>query len=252
MKNKEDVKDNEQRRKKSGPLLSVIVPVYNERRTIDLLLQKVRNVPIHKEIIVVDGASEDGTVELLKQEEKKEDTHVIYQKKRKGRGNALKVGLKKAKGKVVIFQDADLELDPNDYPALIEPITSGRADVVFGSRFLRGKPRMTFLQYWGNKVINWSVNILFRPELNGVWVTDVETCYQLFRRECFDDLDIKNNDFAFTVELTVRLVQSDYRIKEIPIAYYPRGRAEGKKIYWMDGFVALWTLIKLRCATHKR
>lgn len=232
--------------KAKGPLLSVIVPVYNERRTIDLLLSKVRAVDIDKEIIVVDGNSEDGTVELLQEEEKVPGTRVIYQKERKGRGNALKVGLKMARGQVVIFQDADLELDPSDYPDLVRPITSGKADVVFGSRFLRGKPNMTFLQYWGNQVMNYSVNILFRPELKRTWLTDVETCYQVFKRECFKGLNIRNNDFAFTVELTVRLVQRGYRIKEIPISYFPRGRAEGKKIYWADGFVSLWTLLKMR------
>jgi glycosyltransferase involved in cell wall biosynthesis len=229
-----------------APLLSVIVPVYNERRTIDVLLQKVREVDVEKEIIVVDGASEDGTVDILREEAKKPGTHVIFQSRRDGRGNALKEGLKVARGRVVIFQDADLELDPGDYPALITPILDGRADVVFGSRFLREKPRMTFLQYWGNKVVNWSVNILFRRELKRLWLTDVETCYQVFRRECFEQLTVTANDFAFTVELTVRLVLAGYRIEEIPISYFPRGRAEGKKIYWADGFFALWTLLKLR------
>ncbi|MBI1292986.1 glycosyltransferase [bacterium] len=228
------------------PLLSVIVPVYNERRTIDLLLAKVRAVPLDMEIIVVDGASEDGTVEILKKEEKRSGTRVIYQTERRGRGDALKVGLRKARGRVVIFQDADLELDPNDYPALIQPILSGDADVVFGSRFLGGKPHMTFLQFWGNKAMNWSVNLLFAPELKGRWLTDVETCYQVFRRECFKGLHIKNNHFAFTVELTVRLLLRGYRIKEIPISYFPRGKAEGKKIYWGDGFASLWTLVKIR------
>lgn len=228
------------------PLLSVIVPVYNERRTIDALLAKVRAVPIDKEIIVVDGASEDGTAEILREERKQPGTRVIFQKQRRGRGNALKVGLKVARGRVVIFQDADLELDPMDYPALLAPIVADKADVVFGSRFLRGKPAMTFLQYWGNQVMNYAVNLLFRPELGRVWLTDVETCYQVFRRECFDGLAIRNNDFAFTVELTVRLVQRGYRIAEIPISYFPRGRAEGKKIYWADGFVSLWTLVKMR------
>lgn len=228
------------------PLLSVIVPVYNERRTIDLLLRKVMDVPIDKEIIVVDGASEDGTAEILRDFQGADGVRVIFQRQRKGRGNALKVGIRRARGEVIIFQDADLELDPSDYPALLEPITSGRADVVFGSRFLRGRPRMTFLQYWGNKVINWSVNLLYFPELKGLRLTDVETCYQVFRRGCFRGLRIQNNDFAFTVELTVRLVLGGHRIEEIPISYIPRGRAEGKKIYWGDGVASLWTLIKIR------
>ncbi|CAN5292983.1 glycosyltransferase family 2 protein [soil metagenome] len=228
------------------PLLSVIVPVYNERRTIDVLLDKVRAVPVDKEIIVVDGASEDGTVEILREEEKVPGTRVIFQHERRGRGNALKVGLEQARGEVVIFQDADLELDPNDYPALLEPIKSGVADVVFGSRFLRGKPRMTFLQYWGNQVINIAVNTLYRRELRGVKLTDVETCYQVFRRECFDGMNIENNRFAFTVELTVRLALGGFKIAEIPISYFPRGKAEGKKIYWGDGIASLWTLIKIR------
>lgn len=226
--------------------LSVIVPVYNERRTIEVLLEKVRRVPIEKEIIVVDGASEDGTRELLLEQRKIPGTTVILQRQRRGRGNALKVGIRRAAGDVIIFQDADLELDPNDYPALLKPISEGRADVVFGSRFLRGKPRMTPLQYLGNRVMNVATNFLFAPELRGRRVTDVETCYQVFRRECFNGLVIRNNHFAFTVELAVRLIQRKYRIVEIPIRYFPRGKAEGKKIYWADGFISLWTLVKLR------
>ncbi|MCC6546374.1 glycosyltransferase family 2 protein [Candidatus Sumerlaeota bacterium] len=228
------------------PLLSVIVPVYNERRTIDLLLEKVRAVPIDKEIIVVDGASEDGTVDILRKQMKVAGTRVILQKERRGRGNALKVGIRAARGKYIIFQDADLELDPNDYPALLEPLLQGKADVVFGSRLLRGKPNMTFLQYWGNKVINWSVNILYAPELKGAWLTDVETCYQVFKRDAFRHFTIGNNHFAFTVELTVRLILAGYRIAEIPISYFPRGKAEGKKIYWGDGIASLWTLLRIR------
>ncbi|MCX8036986.1 MAG: glycosyltransferase family 2 protein [Candidatus Sumerlaeia bacterium] len=221
--------------------LSVIVPVYNERRTIELLLQKVRAVPIDKEIIVVDGHSIDGTIELLRAQEQQPDTRVIYQPRRNGRGSALKEGIAAARGEFVIFQDADLELDPNDYPALLAPLERGEADVVFGSRFLQGRPAMTFLQYWGNRVINWSVNLLY-----GTRLTDVETCYQVFRRELISKMTIHNNDFAFTVELTVKLIKAGHRIVEIPITYIPRGRAEGKKIYWKDGFVSLWTLVKYR------
>lgn len=226
--------------------LSVIVPVYNEHRTISIMLEKVRAVPVEKEIIVVDGNSEDGTKDLLAKEEAQPDTKVIYQTTRNGRGNALKEGIRAATGDVIIFQDADLELDPNDYPALLRPILEDKADVVFGSRFLRGRPRMTFLQYWGNQVINISLNVLFSRELKGRRLTDVETCYQVFRRECFSDLDIIANHFAFTVELTVRLILARHRLEEIPISYFPRGKAEGKKIYWGDGVASLWTLLKIR------
>lgn len=230
--------------------LSVIVPVYNEVRTIDLLLEKVRRSPVEKEIIVVDGASEDGTVDLLRQQESIPGTTVVYQKARRGRGNALKVGMRRATGDVVIFQDADLELDPNDYPALLEPIRAGRADVVFGSRFLSGRPRMTFLQYWGNQVVNLAVNLLYRRELRGRRLTDVETCYQVFRRKCIRGMRLRNNRFAFTVELTAKLVLAGHRIEEIPISYFPRGKAEGKKIYWGDGVASLWTLLLVRLGIH--
>ena len=221
--------------------LSVIVPVFNERRTISLILERVRAVPIDKEIIVVDGASFDGTRELLAEEECKPDTRVIYEPERQGRGHAIKEGLKVARGEIVIFQDADLELDPADYPALIEPLDNGVCDVVFGSRFLEGRPHMTFLQYWGNRVMNAAVNLLY-----GTRLTDVETCYQVFRRQAIEGMELRNNDFAFTVELTVKLIKQKHKIREIPIRYIPRGRLEGKKIYWGDGFASLWTLIKYR------
>lgn len=224
-----------------APRLSVIVPVFNERRTIQLILEKVRAVPIDKEIIVVDGGSFDGTRELLELEEGRDATRVIYEPRPRGRGAAIKEGLAVAQGEIVIFQDADLELDPAEYPDLIAPLDRGQCDVVFGSRFLAGRPMMTFLQYWGNRVINIAVNRLY-----GTRLTDVETCYQVFRREAVRDLELVNNHFAFTVELTVKLIKRGYRIEEIPIAYIPRGRLEGKKIYWGDGFASLWTLIKYR------
>src|SRR5690606_28551448 len=229
--------------------VSVIIPVYNEVRTIELLLEKVRKSPVEKEIIIVDGNSQDGTKELLRRQEDIPGTKVIYQPERRGRGNALKVGLKHAKGDLVIFQDADLELDPNDYPALIKPIEDGEADVVFGSRFLRGRPNMTFLQYWGNRVINIAVNTMYRPELRSQRLTDVETCYQVFRRKCLAGMRIRNNKFAFTVELTAKFILRRFRMKEIAISYFPRGKAEGKKIYWGDGVASLWTLLKVRVSS---
>ncbi len=221
--------------------LSVIVPVYNEKRTIELIMDKVRAVPIEKEIIIVDGNSIDGTKELLEKQKIMPDTKVIYENVRKGRGHALKEGLKIASGDIIIFQDADLELDPADYPDLIKPIDEGKAKVVFGSRFLNAKPKMGFFQYWGNMVINQAVNLLY-----GTKLTDVETCYQVFRRETIKDITVYNNEFAFTVELTVKLIKAKNKILEIPITYIPRGKAEGKKIYWKDGFVSLYTLIKYR------
>jgi dolichol-phosphate mannosyltransferase len=224
--------------------LSVIVPVYNEKRTIDIILEKVRRVDlgdIEREIVVVDGGSIDGTLEKLAEQEKVPGTRVIYQGARLGRGSALKEGIAQSSGDVILFQDADLELDPEDYPALLRPIAQGEASIVFGSRFLSDRPQMGFLQYWGNKVINWSVNLAFGSRL-----TDVETCYQVFRRDALEGVTLENNDFAFTVELTVKLIRSGRKIVEIPIAYIPRGRAEGKKVYWADGFAALWTILKLR------
>jgi len=221
--------------------LSVIVPVYNEKRTIEVILDKVRRSPVEKEIIVVDGDSEDGTKEILREQRKYKNTTVIFQKIRNGRGGALKEGIKVATGDIVIFQDADLEVDPDDYPRLIKPIEEGKADVVFGSRFLEDKPKMRFLQYWGNYILNLMVNIFYNQKL-----TDVETCYQVFKREIIKDIEIKNNDFAFTVELTIKLIKAGYKILEIPISYIPRGRAEGKKIYWKDGFVSIWTILKYK------
>jgi glycosyltransferase involved in cell wall biosynthesis len=221
--------------------LSVIVPVYNEKRTIEVILDKVRRSPVEKEIIVVDGNSEDGTKEILREQRKYKNTTVIFQKKRNGRGGALKEGIKVTTGDIVIFQDADLEVDPDDYPRLIKPIEEGKADVVFGSRFLEDKPKMRFLQYWGNYILNLMVNIFYNQKL-----TDVETCYQVFKREIIKDIEMKNNDFAFTIELTIKLIKAGYKILEIPISYIPRGRAEGKKIYWKDGFVSIWTILKYK------
>lgn len=224
--------------------LSIIIPAYNERRTIEAVLEKVAGQDIgtlDREIIVVDGNSMDGTRDILKTYESRPGFKIIYEKHPRGRGCALKEGLAAATGDIVIFQDADLELDPADYPDLLRPITEGRAEVVFGSRFLRGRPTMRFLQYWGNKVINWSVNLLY-----GTRLTDVETCYQVFRREAVRGLRLESDQFAFTVELTVKLIKRGYKIVEIPVRYVPRGRLEGKKIYWADGFASLWILIKYR------
>lgn len=222
--------------------LSVIIPVYNEKRTISFVLERVRAVPIEKEIIIVDGNSIDGTKEILKLEENKPDTKIIYEDRPSGRGAALKKGLKIATGDLVIFQDADLELDPMEYPKLLEPIQNGQAIVVFGSRFLgKSHKYMNLLQYFGNKLLTFLVNLLYKSHL-----TDVETCYQVFPRKILEDIKIKSNDFNFTIELTVKLLKKGYKIKEIPVTYIPRGRREGKKIRWIDGLAALYVLFKYR------
>lgn len=221
--------------------LSVIIPCYNEVNTLATVIRAVRQVPIEKEIIVVDGNSTDGTREVLEAEAAAGDVRPIYQTVKDGRGGALRQGLEAAAGDVIVFQDADLELDPACFPDLLEPIRAGRADIVFGSRFLRGRPNMTFLQYWGNKGVNWTLNLLWATRL-----TDVETCYQMFRREAVEGLTFDRNDMSFTVELTLRLVRSRLRIAEVPVKYQPRTQEEGKKLYWADGFISLWVLVRYR------
>ncbi|MGI8906939.1 MAG: glycosyltransferase family 2 protein [Candidatus Sumerlaeaceae bacterium] len=221
--------------------LSVIIPCYNEARTLSTVLDAVRRVPIDKEIIVVDGNSNDGSREILEREAAAGDLRPIYQRDKNGRGGALREGITAATGDVLVFQDADLELDPACFPKLLAPISAGQADIVFGSRFLTGRPDMTFLQYWGNKTVNWTLNLLW-----GTRLTDVETCYQMFRRSTVDGMSFDRNDMSFTVELTLRLVRSRHCIVEVPITYNPRSHAEGKKLYWSDGFISLWVLVRYR------
>lgn len=221
--------------------LSVIIPVYNEARTLAEVLTAVRRVPLDKEIIVVDGNSTDGTREILERESQQGDLRSIYQQQKNGRGGALREGLAAATGDVVIFQDADLELDPSCYPDLLRPILDGHTDVVFGSRFIAGRPEMTFLQYWGNRAVNFVLNLFW-----GTRLTDVETCYQMFRREAISGLHFERTDMSFTIELTLKLVQRGSQIVEVPITYHPRSRDEGKKLYWADGFISLWVLVKYR------
>ncbi len=224
--------------------LSILIPVYNEKRTIEALLHKVLQVPLplEKEIIIIDGCSEDGTREILeKLKEQYPFLKIIYERKREGRGAALKKGIRQSTGDIVLFQDADLELDPHDYPKLIREFSNPDVSAVFGSRFLVNRPPMTFLQLAGNTILTKMVNVLYGSRL-----TDVETCYQMFKKDAIKDISLHSNDFAFTVELTIRLLISGIHIKEVPITYYPRGRKEGKKIYWKDGLISLWIILKLK------
>ena len=224
-------------------VLSVIIPVYNEAATLATVLEAVRAVPVDKEIIIVDGQSSDGTVEILQREEARGDLRVIYQQVRNGRGGALQEGMASATGEIVVFQDADLELDPSCFPELIRPILEDRADLVLGSRFLEGRPNMTFFQYWGNRVVTGLLNLFW-----GSRITDAETCYQVFRRSAVAGMIFDRQDMSFTIELLLRLIQAKLRITEVPVDYFPRTALEGKKLYWADGFISLWVLLRYRIA----
>jgi len=224
--------------------LSVIIPVYNEAATLATVINAVRAVPVDLEIIVVDGNSTDGTRAILEQQEQQfTDLRVIYQTNRNGRGGALQEGMAAAQGDVIVFQDADLELDPSCFPELLKPIEAGEADVVLGSRFLRGRPNMTFLQYWGNRAVTELMNLFWRTR-----ITDAETCYQVFRLEAVQGMAFDRRDMSFTIELLLRLIRRGSRIVEVPVDYFPRGKEDGKKLYWGDGFVSLWVLLRYRVA----
>ncbi len=225
----------------SIPTLSVIVPCYNERATVTELLRRVRAVNISKEIIVVDDRSTDGSYDLVENLAKEwpEIRHVL-QPVNQGKGAAIRRGIEEARGDIVLIQDADLEYDPVDYPKLIQPILDGHADVVFGSRFA-GYPRRVML-YWhrlGNTFLTFLSNATTNLDL-----TDMETCYKVFRREVIQSIKLRSNRFGIEPEITAKVAKRGYRIYEVPISYYGRDYWEGKKINWKDGFSALWTILR--------
>ena len=222
--------------------LSVVIPVYNEKRTLSELICRVEAVKLEKEIIIVDDASTDGTRDLLKKYEGQERFKVIYQSKNAGKGSALRAGFDKAEGEIIIVQDADLEYDPKEYPLLLEPILDGRADVVYGSRFLGGTHRVFFFwHYVGNKVLTTLSNMC-----TNLCLTDMETGYKVFRRTVLDSFILKCNRFGFEPEFTSKVARHAFRIYEVPISYSGRGYEEGKKIDWKDGVAALWFIFRFR------
>ena len=225
-------------------LLSVIIPCYNEIDTIDTIIDAVNAAPYpHKEIIVIDDFSADGTREKLMDEIEKSGrvAKVIYHQINQGKGAALRSGIKAATGDLVIIQDADMEYDPNEYPRLVEPIINNRADVVFGSRFLGGDAHRV-LYFWhrlGNGLLTLLSNMFTNLNL-----TDMETCYKVFRREIIQGIRIEENRFGFEPEITAKISKLHCRIYEVGISYYGRTYDEGKKIGWRDGFRAIYCIIK--------
>ena len=222
--------------------LSVVIPVYNEKKTLNELILRVEAVSIDKEVIIIDDASTDGTRDLLKKYEKKEGFEVIYQPKNKGKGAALRAGFEIVKGEVIIIQDADLEYNPKDFHVLLEPIFDKRADVVYGSRFLGGSHRVLFFwHYLANKFLTTLSNMFTNINL-----TDMETGYKAFRREVIESISLKSNRFGFEPEFTMKVAQRKFVIYEVPISYDGRDYSEGKKINWKDGVAALWFILRFR------
>ncbi len=223
--------------------LSVVVPVYNEKNTIEKILDEIKAVEgLDKEIVVVDDASTDGTTQILKDlETKHPDIKFFYKEKNRGKGHTLKMGFEHTTGDYVIVQDADLEYDPNDYHKLLRALNEEDAQVIYGSRFSGSYEDMSTLHYFGNKVLTLITNIFF-----GVMLTDMETCYKLMPGDFVRKVNIKSERFDFEPEITAKILKSGLKIKEVPISYRGRTHSEGKKITWRDGIHALFTLIKYR------
>jgi len=223
------------------PKLSIVMPVYNEKDTIDEIVRRVQNVEFEKEIIIVDDCSNDGTRDKINGIDGN-NIKKLFHEENKGKGAALRTGFQHVTGDIVIIQDADLEYNPKEYSNLIEPILDGRADVVYGSRFLGGPHRVLFFwHYVGNKILTTLSNMMTNLNL-----TDMETCYKVFKANVIKDINIRSNRFGFEPEITAKLAKKKCVIYELPVSYSGRDYMEGKKIGWKDGVVALYCIARFK------
>ncbi|MCP5487540.1 MAG: glycosyltransferase family 2 protein [Verrucomicrobia bacterium] len=228
--------------------LSIIIPVYNEAATLETVVNRVREVSLpeglERELVIIDDASTDGTVEVLEMlAEQYPDIAIEKHPENRGKGAALRTGLTQASGDILLIQDADLEYEPREYPVLLAPILEGKADVVYGSRFIGGGAHRV-LYFWhsvGNQFITLLSNMFTNINL-----TDVEVCYKVFRKSVIESIILKEDRFGFEIEVTAKVARGGWRIYEVPISYYGRPYSEGKKITWKDGFRALWCIVKYR------
>ena len=222
-------------------MVSVIIPVYNEEKTFLELLNKVKKTNIKKEIIIVNDGSKDKTKEIL-QKIKDPNITIINHERNQGKGTAIRTGLNKAIGDIIIIQDADLEYDPSDYKNLISPIINKEVEVVYGTRMSSlSKKDMHTLHYYGNKILTLITNIIYNSK-----ISDMETCYKVFKKEILNNIKLKSNKFEIEPEITAKLLKKGYKIKEVPINFNPRSFKEGKKITWKDGIKAAYYLVKYR------
>ena len=223
-------------------LLSVLIPAYNEINSIDTLLEKIQAVPIDKEIIIVDDGSTDGTRERLDTFRSIPNVKVVFHEKNQGKGAAIRTAILHMTGDIAIVQDADLEYEPQDYLALVKPIADGNEKVIYGSRFLKPENRHSYFSFYlGGQVVTLLTNILYNQRL-----TDEPTCYKVFDAALLRSIPLDCMRFEFCPEVTAKVAKRGIRIKELPISYYPRSIAEGKKISWLDGIEAIWVLLKYR------
>jgi len=225
------------------PLISIVVPVYNEARTVAAVIQRLVaiDLPAPREILVVNDGSTDGTRQVLDQITQRPELRIIHAAKNGGKGSAIRIGFSQASGTIVAIQDADLDLDPAQLADLVKPILDGRTRVVYGSRFLAGRPDAPWLSIFANQVLTGTTNVLFGGRL-----TDMETCYKVMASDIARSLDLESNRFDIEPEITAKLLRAGHSILELPIRFEPRSRAQGKKIGWRDGVRAIQVLLKYR------